>query len=157
MADAAPFICVALVAVVLVIGWVLGRRRRSGQRNRDLVGELMAVREVRAASGRPPMEVPSDIEHQLRTLLVRRQKIQAIKLLREYTGVGLKDAKDAVDRLDAGQPLWLAGWGPPQVPAADLDLVRALKRQGRVIEAIKTYRALTGVGLKEAKDAVDQL
>ncbi|MFC7484377.1 ribosomal protein L7/L12 [Luedemannella flava] len=32
-----------------------------------------------------------------------------------------------------------------------------MKRQGKLIEAIKTYRQLTGLGLKEAKDAVDLL
>ncbi len=30
-----------------------------------------------------------------------------------------------------------------------------LIRQGRLINAIKAYRALTGVGLKDAKDAVE--
>src|SRR5919197_80456 len=35
--------------------------------------------------------------------------------------------------------------------------IDALLRRGRKIEAIKVYRELTGVGLKEAKDAVDQM
>ncbi len=33
--------------------------------------------------------------------------------------------------------------------------IDALLRRGRKIEAIKVYRELTGVGLKEAKNAVD--
>ena len=33
--------------------------------------------------------------------------------------------------------------------------VRALKESGQLIEAIKLYREHTGVGLKEAKDAVE--
>jgi large subunit ribosomal protein L7/L12 len=33
--------------------------------------------------------------------------------------------------------------------------VRALKESGKVINAIKLYRQRTGVGLKEAKDAVE--
>ncbi len=36
-----------------------------------------------------------------------------------------------------------------------LDEVRSLKGGGNLIEAIKVYRANTGVGLKEAKDAVE--
>jgi ribosomal protein L7/L12 len=43
-----------------------------------------------------------------------------------------------------------------QGPAADprlLELVQA----GKTIQAIKLYRELTGVGLKEAKDAVDAM
>jgi ribosomal protein L7/L12 len=35
------------------------------------------------------------------------------------------------------------------------DRIDALLRSGRKIEAIKEYRALHGVGLKAAKDAVD--
>jgi hypothetical protein len=42
-------------------------------------------------------------------LLRGGNKIAAIKLYREITGVGLKEAKDAVERLEAGQPVTLTG------------------------------------------------
>jgi Protein of unknown function (DUF3592) len=46
----------------------------------------------------------------------------------------------------------------PSVAAADsLDAVRDLALSNRTIEAIKMYRNLKGVGLKEAKDYVDLL
>lgn len=35
--------------------------------------------------------------------------------------------------------------------------VKNLVRQGKKIQAIKYYRAMTGVGLKEAKDAIDKM
>ena len=35
--------------------------------------------------------------------------------------------------------------------------VQQLKRDGKVIHAVKAYREATGVGLKEAKNAVDAL
>ncbi len=35
------------------------------------------------------------------------------------------------------------------------DTVRTLVAQGKTIAAIKEYRAVTGAGLKEAKDAID--
>ena len=35
--------------------------------------------------------------------------------------------------------------------------IPALIRQGKVIEAIKAYREATGVGLKQAKDAIDEI
>ena len=35
--------------------------------------------------------------------------------------------------------------------------VRSLKAQGKLINAIKVYRERTGLGLKEAKDAVEAL
>lgn len=40
-----------------------------------------------------------------------------------------------------------------ETPPAVLDALR----RGRTIEAIKAYRVATGVGLKEAKDHVDEL
>ena len=42
-------------------------------------------------------------------------------------------------------------------PQQQFDDVVALKRAGNVIEAIKRYRELTGLGLKEAKDFVDRI
>lgn len=38
-------------------------------------------------------------EHAIQELILRGQKIQAIKLYREQSGVGLKEAKDAVDQM----------------------------------------------------------
>jgi hypothetical protein len=38
-----------------------------------------------------------------------------------------------------------------------MDEVQSLIMQGKKIQAIKVYRELTGVGLKEAKDAVEQM
>ena len=58
---------------------------------------------------------------------------------------------------DSRTSLGTAPKSPPP-PAADSypDVVAAL-RAGNKIEAIKHYRAATGVGLKEAKDAVEAL
>ena len=87
------------------------------------------------------------------------RKIEAIKLLREATGLGLKEAKDLVDCYDA------QGYADfPDRPVAEVDsqslqfdqaIVDALNR-GRKIEAIKLLRQASGIGLKEAKDLVDR-
>lgn len=50
-----------------------------------------------------------------------------------------------------------AATGDTEVGDGWLAEVRALKADGNVIKAIKIYREQTGVGLKEAKDAVDAL
>ncbi len=42
-------------------------------------------------------------------------------------------------------------------PRASLDEVRLLAQNGNLVEAIRRYRELYGVGLKEARDAVDAL
>jgi ribosomal protein L7/L12 len=56
---------------------------------------------------------------------------------------------------------WHAGGGPPGTAAPTpsgipMD-VQVLVSQGKKIEAIKMYRELTGVGLAEAKLAVERL
>ena len=44
-----------------------------------------------------PRSVPPEVEAKARALLARDQKIHAIKLVREASGMGLKEAKDLVD------------------------------------------------------------
>jgi ribosomal protein L7/L12 len=92
----------------------------------------------------------------IRAHLAAGRKIEAIKRYREATGAGLAEAKEAVELIEAGKP-------PKSDSNASLGEDRALHdvsdlvRQGRKIEAIKRYREATGLGLKEAKDAVDAL
>lgn len=40
-----------------------------------------------------------DIDSELRALIVQGKKVEAIKKLREFTGLGLKEAKEYVDNL----------------------------------------------------------
>jgi len=82
-------------------------------------------------------------------------KIVAIKVFRDATGLGLKESKDAVEAIAAGRDYDLP---PPRpVTTASEHDVEALARSGQAIQAIKLYRELHGVGLKEAKDAVDAM
>jgi len=41
--------------------------------------------------------LPPAAEPEIRALLQQRRKIEAIKLLRQHTGLGLKEAKDRID------------------------------------------------------------
>jgi ribosomal protein L7/L12 len=103
---------------------------------------------------------------ELRQLLKQGEKIRAIKLYRIETGVGLKDAKQAVEYIEANmrreqesassapgkdQPLHMYSG------LVDPEKLQSLIRQGRKIEAIKYFRQQSGAGLREAKDAVDWL
>ena len=85
-------------------------------------------------------------------LLGAGRKIEAIKRYRELTGVGLKEAKDAVEAMDRATTL------PPKSSVLrqvnDSEIEQQI-RSGHLIDAIKLYREKTGVGLKEAKDAVE--
>jgi len=83
-------------------------------------------------------------------------KITAIKLYRDATGAGLAEAKEAIELIAAGKPPKAEGRAPQPDDAA-LQGITAAISAGSLIEAIRLYRAATGVGLKEAKDAVDAL
>jgi ribosomal protein L7/L12 len=64
---------------------------------RDL---LVAVRDGLPAAGRSAAQhapLPDDVRH----ALDRGNKIEAVRLLREKTGLGLKESKDAIERLAA--------------------------------------------------------
>ena len=74
--------------------------------------------------------------------------------------VDFDDLKTRVARLEAAVASLQAQLAPARaggLPAdgAWLAEVRALKERGKLINAIKLYREQTGVGLKEAKDAVE--
>lgn len=114
----------------------------------------------------PPPQLPAELasDYEIRRLLAEGNKIQAIKRVRELTGLGLKEAKDYVDRLPAGAPFEYAASEPVTAepatfapdPAFEQE-IRQLLTQRQKIEAIKRVRELTGLGLKEAKDYVDAL
>lgn len=98
------------------------------------------------------------LENSVLALMRQGEKIQAVKLYREQTGVGLAEAKAAVEAIERGVP-----WPAPASSARavrDVHLeqqILNLMEAGRKIEAIKLHRQLTNSGLKEAKDAVEEL
>jgi ribosomal protein L7/L12 len=98
------------------------------------------------------MRVDDDLEERVRLLMDQDQKIEAIKLYRGRTGAGLKESKEAVEAIGRGQRF------PSRQDDGDFrDEVLSLLKQGQKIGAIKLFRERTGVGLKEAKDAVEAM
>lgn len=112
---------------------------------------------VEALEAGKALELPAELGEvnldEVLSLIQSNQKIAAIKAYREQTGVGLKEAKEAVEALAALG----AQSAAPDPAGPNLDEVLALLRAGKKIAAIKVYRGLTGVGLAEAKDAVENL
>jgi ribosomal protein L7/L12 len=90
-------------------------------------------------------------------LVAQGKKIQAIKDLRAASGLGLKEAKDAVDAMAAGHDISGVLLPRLEVPATAEERARKLIAQGRTIQAINLIREETGLGLKEAKEAADGL
>lgn len=99
---------------------------------------------------------------EVKQLLRENKKIEAIKVFREKTGLGLMEAKQAVEAIEKWD-------GTPGVPAQISQTITAitgesaewmeqivdLLRQGRKIEAIALFREKTHVGLGEAKMVVE--
>ena len=50
-------------------------------------------------------EPPSGVSPEIMDLVQRGQKIQAIKLYRQETGVGLREAKEFIDALDENRSI----------------------------------------------------
>ncbi|HTU25344.1 MAG TPA: ribosomal protein L7/L12 [Pirellulales bacterium] len=92
-------------------------------------------------------------EDELRQLLADGRKIDAIRLYQQQKGVSLPEAKDWVERALGEKPSELDPAAAGELDQQVLDLCRS----GKLIEAIKLYRSQTGLGLKEAKDAVEAL
>lgn len=116
-----------------------------------------------AAAAPAPVTRPALDLSQVVELIRVRQKIAAIKELRMLTGLGLKEAKEAVEAF-ASRGVWPASVAPASTPApapssapAPLNLAtaEAFARAGRKIDAIKELRRLVNLGLKDAKDAVE--
>jgi ribosomal protein L7/L12 len=112
--------------------------------------ELFASADDDAAGAGPESQT---LDGRVLALVREGRKIEAIKLYRDMTGTGLKDAKDAVEALERGGSLAEARRGPAGSEADVLQLLRA----GQKILAIKLYRERTGVSLLEAKNAVEAM
>lgn len=139
------------VVVLVLLGVAAMMLQRSWGSSLDRPDAAPSVR-YHSAAGIPDAERGA-----IRALVDGGNKIAAIKRVRELTGMGLKEAKDYVES-------WERAGAAPQLTVAerlasshDLAEVRALALAGNKIQAIKLYRELTGVGLKEAKDYVDSL
>lgn len=107
----------------------------------------------------------ADQFREVRELIKSGNKIEAIRAYREITGVGLKEAKDAVEAMEAGRPVVvsqatiISGSGLSATAfdnsAQAMDEIKRLLRAGNKIGAVKVYREYFNVGLAEAKNAVD--
>lgn len=89
---------------------------------------------------------------ELLRLLSAGQHVQAVAAYRRRTGVDLDSAKQAIDELERDREFDVA----PADANLEWEVIAYLER-GEKIGAIKFYRDRTGLGLKEAKDAVEAI
>jgi len=115
--------------------------------NYDVFPSIGQCPQCGATIGQPT----AHLEREVRSLLDQGRKIEAVKLYKDQTGVGLAAAKDAVEAMQAGA-------NPPSDIGDDLEaeLLRLLGR-GEKLAAAKLYKERKGVALLEAKQAVESL
>jgi ribosomal protein L7/L12 len=104
------------------------------------------------------VEPSAPLPEAARQALAQGRVIEAIKIVREIEGVGLKEAKARIDAFDGRS---IAGTDAPSaasplaagrpLPAA----AQAALARGETIAAIRIVREVEGIGLKEAKARVD--
>ena len=98
-----------------------------------------------------------DQVQQIHDYIHNQQLINAIKVYREATGASLAEAKRAVEEIARDE------YSKPQSKVMDYDnpildsRIKSLLARRRKIDAVKIFREEYGVGLKEAKDYVDQV
>jgi|SRR5262245_11163271 len=145
-----------LIAALIIILPLILTKFLSG-RSRD----AKAVPQPKPA-GKPASapDAPESVWQEAGRLLAQHRKIDAIKLMRDKTGLDLSAAKDAVETLEkfpatARTPSSLMA----TVRRAEQtgEEVQKLVAKGRKVEAVKLIRDQTGLGLKEARELVDRL
>ena len=98
------------------------------------------------------MNEPTDpLLPNVRDAIERGNRVDAIRLLRQQTGLGLKEAKDLVESQVGGDVAKAARSWSGTLPAS----AAAALEQGNKIDAIRLLREQTGLGLKEAKAIID--
>ena len=100
----------------------------------------------------------------IKQAILQGDKIRAIKLYREQTGLGLAESKQAIERLELqlreGHP---NSFTLPSTDAVDSSpesqalLLKEAVFRGDLVAAIKLYHDQTGLGLKDSKEAVERL
>ncbi|WP_229054073.1 ribosomal protein L7/L12 [Aeromicrobium sp. Leaf350] len=132
---------IVLAAALLLLGWGVWRSARARAQHP-------------APFGPPPRTVADAATTQrVSDLVAAGRTIEAIKALREATGLGLVEAKERVDRWETGAAATEAA-----VDRTELDAeVLAVRSQHGEIAAMKRLRERTGWGLADAKAYLDGL
>lgn len=145
MGNIGPFEIIVLLAIVAAIGGVILLALRAG-------GRPTADLAWRTPGFLPPLS--DHLQERVRELGVGR-KVEAIRLIRQETGLGLKEAKTVADAIFANRFVPT----PPERPGTgDLaSRVQQLKAAGRAEQAIYLVRGETGMSQEQAEAFVNLL
>ncbi len=146
---------IGAVIVVALLVW-MGRKDSAAE---TFTGNVEADGHTKAPSAHSHSNIaPGNAEEAVRALLDAGNKIEAIKQVREQTGLGLKEAKDLVEAMERGASVAIRAGDSSPAFHGDIDSkARSMVSAGQVVEAIKLIREQKHLGLKEAKDYVERL
>ncbi len=138
-------ICLFILAVVITI-LILSRRRERTVYN---PAEMTAVN-------------TETFEERLKSLIDQWKIMEAVKLVRETKGLGLKESKDYINKFMRGveyQGIAFESANKEEaIEPEELDgKVFELLMKKRKIDAIKLVKENLDIGLKEAKDYVEEI
>jgi ribosomal protein L7/L12 len=85
----------AIAAGIALLAWLATKKSST----RSGAGDFTGNADDNAAPANTAHRAHNDLDVQARRLLAGGKKIEAIKLVREATGLGLMEAKDYVERL----------------------------------------------------------
>ncbi|GIH26744.1 hypothetical protein Aph01nite_50540 [Acrocarpospora phusangensis] len=138
-------IIILLILIAIIVG-VIALARSAGARPD-------ATLAWRTPGFLPP--VPEHVQERIRELFAEGRKVEAIKVLRQETGLGLKEAKTTAEAIAAGRFIPT----PPDRPGTN-DLaarVLELKAAGRTEQAIYLVRGETGMTHEQAEAFVNAI
>jgi ribosomal protein L7/L12 len=103
-----------------------------------------------------PGLTPDQVQ-KIHTLLHDKKLLQAVKLYHDATGVSLSEAKEAVEQMARNEfskpPSGVRNYDDPVLESK----IKSLLSKGKKLDAIRIYREEYGIGLKEAKNAVERI
>ena len=94
-----PLPILAALGIVFLLLLILLLRRQSPDRDLIAPPRRPELRPTRSADTAAIADLPPEVETEVRALLAGGNKIEAIKLVREATHLGLADAKQLVERM----------------------------------------------------------
>lgn len=110
-----------------------------------------------------PPALEADAVGVISDLVARGRRVEAIRALREATGLGLRESKEWVDAWEPGSTAPLptsarSAHGPSPAVLDELAAqTRALRQSAGLVEAVRHVRSRTGWGLAESKAYVDRV
>ncbi len=156
-----PFVAITSFSLGFLLGRITRFRRQFGDQAEHITKAIA---------------LPKDVQDRIRSLIDAGKKDEAAQVLKESTGLSLKQATTIIDVM-ANRGMFGGTAGGTitgavsvggvknkfnfsmgnQDNAETIEQVKNLLRAGKKIEAIELYRKNAGVGLKEAKDEIERI